>query len=135
MEKYIEPAAGKCTDGAAKNFSEDSALCERCDAKCCRYFALEIDEPDSEEEFDNLRWYLCHKDTVLYIEDGSWHLHIDNECRFLSDDNSCEIYEARPQMCRDHEAKDCEYCQPWSYDLKFTAPEELEIYMKNEFKK
>ena len=34
-------------------------LCEYCSGKCCRYFAMEIDEPIDWEDFDRLRCSSC----------------------------------------------------------------------------
>ncbi len=109
-------------------------LCEACEAKCCRYFALEIDEPRTRRDFDDVRWYLCHKGTVLYLTDGDWYLHIENECRYLRQDNRCAIYADRPAICREHEPGDCEFNEPWAYDLKFTSPEELDLYVRARFR-
>ena len=34
--------------------------CEGCDAKCCKHVAVEIDEPEEKEDFENIKWYVCH---------------------------------------------------------------------------
>src|SRR3990167_3200232 len=33
-------------------------LCDHCTAKCCRYFALPLDTPKTQRDFDFIRWYL-----------------------------------------------------------------------------
>src|SRR5688500_18812779 len=44
-------------------------LCEQCAALCCRYFALPIDNPKSARQYDDIRWYLCHENVVVFIEE------------------------------------------------------------------
>lgn len=104
-------------------------LCVHCDAKCCRYFALEIDAPTEEADFENLRWYLAHGNTIIYVNDGTWYLHIENTCRYLGPDHRCGIYDKRPTICREHTTDECEFSNNWGYDAKFTTLDELEAYI------
>ncbi|MBL7223024.1 MAG: YkgJ family cysteine cluster protein [Candidatus Brocadiae bacterium] len=83
-------------------------LCTLCDGKCCRYFALEIDEPTTERDFDDIRWYLAHEDIVVFVEEGDWYLEVRNVCRHLDEQNRCRIYGDRPALCRDHATDNCE---------------------------
>lgn len=71
-------------------------LCEFCDAKCCRYFALPIDKPTTFEEFDYVRWYLLHERASVFVENGDWFLLVHTPCKELGPDNRCQIYETRP---------------------------------------
>ncbi len=112
-----------------KTFSKEVSPCEGCGAKCCRYFALEIHTPEDREDFEDLRWYICHENTVLYVEEDTWYLHLTNDCRFRDDSDRCTIYERRSTMCREHSPKDCERLEPWASDLKFTTLDELEFYI------
>lgn len=82
--------------------------CQACDGKCCRYYALQIDEPKTPRDFDDIRWYLCHKDTRVFVEDGEWYLEVLNECRHLDENNRCRIYDRRPALCREHSTGNCE---------------------------
>ena len=45
--------------------------CHDCTAKCCKYFALEIDAPTKAKDHDNIRWYLLHEHIVVYRLDGA----------------------------------------------------------------
>lgn len=98
-------------------------------ALCCRYFALEIDEPDTPEEFDDIRWYLAHENVHVFIEDDEWYLAIQTRCQYLQDDNKCGIYEDRPKICREYSTDNCDY-HTGQYDFQqyFTKPEQLEAY-------
>jgi hypothetical protein len=46
--------------------------CSKCTGLCCRYFALPIETPDDKEDYDDIRWYLCHEDVTVFVEDGDW---------------------------------------------------------------
>jgi len=46
--------------------------CDKCTGLCCRYFALPIETPEEKADYDDIRWYLCHKDINVFVEDGDW---------------------------------------------------------------
>jgi Fe-S-cluster containining protein len=102
---------------------------------CCRYFALPIETPEDKEDYDDIRWYLCHENITVFVEDGDWYINIDNKCRYLSEeDYKCQIYEKRPRICREYTTKDCDYVDgEYDYDLHFTSPEQMEEYIKIKF--
>ena len=101
---------------------------------CCRYFALEIDEPEGRDDFENIRWYLAHEGTLIFVDDGDWYLQIDNHCKFLDEDDRCTIYEKRPEICREYgNGADgewhCEHAVPdQKHDLELRSMEEVEQY-------
>ena len=66
-------------------------LCEHCTALCCRYIALPIDTPETRGDFDDIRWYLCHENVVVFIEEKQWYLGIMSRCKHLPPDNRCGI--------------------------------------------
>lgn len=112
---------------------KDANLCEYCTAKCCQYFALPIETPETEEEFDNLRWYMYHSvqsvnPVQLFVDDETWFLMVNQPCRHLQADNRCGVYEIRPQICRDYTTKSCEYDNDGLYDQFFETPEQLHEY-------
>jgi Fe-S-cluster containining protein len=109
--------------------------CKECDGNCCRYIALQIDTPETPEDFDHLRWYLAHQQVVIFIEKNDWYLQVNTPCRYLQANHSCGHYEKRPQICRDYgwdEAGDTE-ChgtdRPCDHDEYFATLEELEAYL------
>lgn len=105
-------------------------LCEHCTAKCCRYFALPIDEPTTRKEFDYLRWYLLHEAATLFTEEEEWYLLVHTQCKHLQEDGRCGIYETRPQICRDYSTDNCEYDDSWVYDRYFETSEQIEEYVE-----
>ena len=103
-------------------------LCQHCTAKCCQYFALQIDEPTAREDFDFIRWYMVHGTVSVFVEDGTWYLMVHNRCDHLMDDNRCGIYDTRPQICRDYSTDNCEYDDEACYDKLFETPDQLWEY-------
>jgi len=86
-----------------------SNTCEKCDALCCKYFALEIDKPTTRNDFENIRWYISHQRTSVFIQEGKWYLNVKNRCKYLDSSNRCKIYERRPAICRRLNPERCEY--------------------------
>jgi Fe-S-cluster containining protein len=111
-----------------EDLKPDESLCDHCSAKCCRYFALPIDEPTTRQDFDFIRWYLLHEGATVFTEEGSWYLLVYAKCKHLQDDNRCGIYFTRPQICRDYSTVNCEYEDEWVYDRYFETPEQVEEY-------
>ena len=104
-------------------------LCEHCTAACCRYLALPLDSPRSTRDYDDMRWYLMHEGISIFVEEGDWYVQLQAKCKNLAADNRCGVYETRPAICREYEAKDCDYSgKPYGYDQLFTHPSQLEAY-------
>ena len=110
-------------------------LCNECTGLCCRYFALPIETPETKEDYDDLRWYLCHKDITVFLEDGDWYINIKNKCKYLSDkDNRCQIYNKRPRICRQYTTRNCDLVEgEYDYELHFTNDRQMEEYIKIKF--
>ena len=104
------------------------SLCDHCTAKCCRYFALPIDTPESREQYDYIRWYLLHERATIYVDDGTWYLLVQTPCRHLQPNNLCGIYVTRPQICREYTTDGCEYEDTWTYQQYFETPEQFDEY-------
>jgi len=109
--------------------------CEKCTGLCCRYFAFPIETPEDKDDFDDIRWYLCHKNVTVFVEDGDWYLNIKNKCRHLSDkDNRCKIYNKRPNICRGYKHDVCDFVEgKYNYELHFTSDKQMEEYIKIKF--
>ena len=102
-------------------------LCDQCVALCCRYFAMEIDEPETRSQFDDVRWYLVHENVVVFVEKKKWYVGIMNRCKHLQPDNRCGIYDRRPGICRSYSTDNCEYHGgDYGYSNLFTSAEQLE---------
>jgi len=109
--------------------------CEKCTGLCCRYFALPIDTPEDWDDYDDIRWYLCHENVTVFVEEGDWYLNVMNKCLSLSDqDYTCQIYPMRPKICRGYKTQDCDFTgAEYDYELHFTSAKQMEEYMKIKF--
>ncbi|MCA9245781.1 MAG: YkgJ family cysteine cluster protein [Planctomycetales bacterium] len=114
---------------------EGKVLCEYCTARCCRYFALPIETPESAEDWDFVRWYLLHERASVFAEDDTWYLLVHTKCKHLQDDNLCGIYETRPQICRDYTTANCEYEDDWTYEKYMETPEQVAEFCEAAFQK
>jgi Fe-S-cluster containining protein len=109
----------------------EESLCDKCSALCCRNFALPIDNPNTAGQFDDIRWYLCHENVVVFVEDKQWYIGILNRCKHLMKDNRCAIYHNRPRICRSYSTDNCEYHGgDYEYEHLFTSAEQLETYAR-----
>lgn len=106
-------------------------LCEKCDGRCCRYVALEIDKPETKNDFDDVRWYTAHRGVSVFVAGKRWYLRFASRCNYLTPDKRCEIYKARPRICRKHDVAECEGPRGEdAMDLEFSQPSEVEAYYK-----
>ena len=110
-------------------------LCGKCSGLCCRYFALPIETPEDKEDYDDIRWYLCHKDVTVFVEEGDWYININNKCKHLCEkDYHCKIYNKRPKICRGYTTRDCDLTEgEYDYELHFTSDRQMEEYIKIKF--
>lgn len=117
------------TKPTRQDLKPGQSLCEFCTAKCCRYFALPLETPESYDDFDYIRWYLLHEHASVFTEDDTWYLLVHTTCKHLQDDHRCGIYETRPNICRKYTTDECEYEDDWTYDRYFESPEQVAEYM------
>lgn len=97
---------------------------------------MEIDIPENLEDLENIKWYVCHKNVSVYIdEEDKWYLEFATPCEFLDENNKCSIYDKRPQICRDYSANDCTFNNEYSEPYRFEKLEDVEDYIENVFKK
>ncbi len=93
------------TTGKPKN-------CSDCRARCCRSVTIEIDTPRSKRDIDEVKWFVLHENTVVYIDyENKWNVEFGTRCTALTDANRCSIYQDRPIICRQYPKKGdvCEY--------------------------
>ncbi len=103
-------------------------LCDFCTGKCCRYFSLPIDTPHTWDDFDSIRWYLAHGQTLVYVVESQWYLLVKTRCQYLNSDNRCRIYFNRPKICREYSTGDCEYEDACSFTKAFETAEQIWEY-------
>jgi Fe-S-cluster containining protein len=104
------------------------SLCEYCTAKCCHYFALPIDTPESFEDYEYIRWFLLHDRASVFKDEGDWYLLVHTVCEHLQPNYMCGIYETRPQICREYSTDNCEYDDDWTYDFYLETADQVAEY-------
>lgn len=109
-------------------FGPGDCLCDHCVGKCCRYFSLPIDTPTTWDDYDAVRWYLAHGQTLVYVDKGIWHLLVSTRCQYLMADHRCAIYHDRPKICREYTTAECEYDEDWLFEKVFDRPEQIWEY-------
>jgi len=94
--------------------------CEKCEGKCCKYVVLEIDTPETRKDFEDVKWFVCHKNVNVFVnEEGEWNLEFLTPCEFLGKNNNCEIYQRRPKICETYNTEECLFHNK-GYSQKFT---------------
>ena len=120
---------------AVKKKAYKKNICKKCTGLCCRYFAFPIETPDDWDDYDDIRWYLCHNDVTVFVEDDDWYINVKNKCNYLSeDDYRCTNYDQRPKICRGYESDTCDFTgDNYEYQLHFENDHQMEEYMKIKF--
>ncbi len=115
-----------------KEDKKNKDLCKRC-SKCCRYIATEIDRPTSEEDFENIIWFLYHKNVGVYLgHDNKWYLEFVTPCKELNFRGFCKVYDKRPQICRDYNQNECpQYNDGPTEKQYFHSVEEFKKYLED----
>jgi uncharacterized protein len=108
--------------------------CAECGAACCRYVALEIDRPACKRDYDNIRWYLLHRNVQVFVDhERRWHVEFTTDCSALDDTNACRFYGKRPLICREHGDRDDAHCEFLGGEaphlLHFATVEAFERYL------
>lgn len=112
--------------------TKSQSLCDRCTAHCCRYFALQLDTPETKRDFEDLRWYLLHHDCEIWVQDGDWHLQINRPCKALGADHRCMIYDDRPEICREYTTDECDWHGgDYDYEHHFTHADQIAEFARN----
>ena len=127
----------KRTKRAMKDERTQLEICQECKAACCKYITIFIPQPTDKEDFDNIRWYLCHEGVSVFQDDEKdWAVVIPTRCKMLNKDYTCKIYDERPEACRDYDARECENTnEDGGYLQFFEDVDELEEYLDHRWQR
>ncbi|MCC6274999.1 MAG: YkgJ family cysteine cluster protein [Leptospiraceae bacterium] len=107
----------------------ETEICLACHG-CCNYVSVEIDKPLRKDTIDHYIWYLHHKNVQIYIDnENNWNLLFISQCVQLKPNGMCNIYETRPQLCRDYSAKSCSRTGK-DHRFLFETPEAMMEYLE-----
>lgn len=110
--------------------------CYTCDGKCCKYVVLEIEAPEEEDDFENIKWYVAHENiNVFTYDEKEWFIEFITPCRHLNEKNLCGIYEKRPNICKEYSQEECPFHNEYKQKYTFSKIEDVENYMNNVWKK
>ena len=76
---------------------------------CCKFLMLRIEAKE-----DILAWLNAHNLKIITI-DGNFYILLPNRCKYLKENNECEIYDKRFNVCKEFK-KDGLFCKT-SIDL------------------
>lgn len=71
---------------------------------------------------------MMHGAVSVFVDDDTWYLLVQGDCKHLQEDNLCGAYETRPEICRKYTTDNCEYDDDGLYDQFFETPEQLWEY-------
>ena len=109
------------------------AECSKCKGACCKYVTVQIDEPEEDIDFEEIKWFLAHENVTVYIDhDDDWCVEFKTPCKNLNDKYQCDIYKGRPKVCAEHELEECEGNMGHEEYHKrlFSTFEDVEAYRK-----
>lgn len=110
--------------------------CFRCNGRCCQHVALPIDTPKTAGDFDDIRWYLTHRQVSVFVEDGDWYIQFKSKCRHLNEQMRCDIYATRPRICRKYNSNECEFTGDDDlHEHEFSRVEDIDRYAKEYLRK
>ena len=102
--------------------------CFKCKGFCCKYVTVDISEPETADDFDEIRWFLLHENVIIYKSEvkEEWCLEFRTPCKYL-DQNTylCKNYDNRPEVCKEYIIEEC------SKDEELSQ-KGTEIYLENE---
>ena len=82
--------------------------CDKCDGNCCQVLVIEIETPETRDDFEDIKWYLYHPGVSVYIDtDNAWNVQFDSKCRYLGGNGRCLIYDKRTPVCRKARVEEC----------------------------
>ncbi|MBL7141139.1 MAG: YkgJ family cysteine cluster protein [Planctomycetes bacterium] len=108
--------------------------CTRCGARCCRYIVVEIEKPRTKIDREEIRWFLAHKNVLVYVDDDdkTWNVQFTTPCEHLDGEGRCRIYPGRYEICRDHDPATCEASDSESGDTIFFTTADFDRWWRNQ---
>ncbi len=110
---------------------DDPDPCRGC-SDCCEYIAVPISRPRSNRDYDELFWYLVHRNVWVFVDDeGDWFVQFNTPCRQLQN-RRCGIYSRRPHVCRDYKVDECTtYGEGTGEKYLFRSTDELLAFLRS----
>jgi len=82
--------------------------CFECNQECCNDVIVEIDQPVTVEDWEEIKWKVSHENVrVILDNDDDWCVEFLTKCKYLGNDGKCTIYGKRPAVCKNHDPETC----------------------------
>ncbi len=82
------------------------ADCKNC-GRCCNHVAIELDRPTSKQDYQEILWFLLHKDVRVFVDDeNDWYVEFLTPCEWRKN-GMCMNHSRRPSVCRDYSPEEC----------------------------
>jgi Fe-S-cluster containining protein len=109
----------------------DPDPCRGC-SDCCEYVAVPLDRPRTPRDFDEIIWFLLHRNVWVFIdEENDWFVQFNSPCSRLTS-HRCGVYPQRPGLCRRYRVDECTtYGEGPADKYLFTSPDELLAYLRD----
>ena len=102
--------------------------CHACRGLCCTYVTVDLAAPKNWDDFDEIRWYILHKNVVVYKtqDEEEWRVEFIADCDYLDRANHrCTQYENRPDVCKEYTTEECD-------GVDELNPEGCEVFLQTE---
>lgn len=110
--------------------------CSGCSAECCKYIVVEIDCPEEEEDFENIKWYVAHENVTVFTDDDKeWYVEFKTSCKHLNEKNLCDIYEKRPKICKEYDPEECTFHNDYKEKVNFESISDVDNYINSVWNK
>ncbi len=123
---------------------KEEKTCEGCAGLCCKYVSIEIDVPEEIDDFEDIKWYVIHKNVNVYVdEDDEWYVEFLTPCEYVREDGKCSIHEdftknpeiKRPKICKEYSTDECPFYNKYKEKYTFKNIHDVENYIENVYKK
>ena len=118
------------TQNPPRRITADECLCDHCPAKCCHYLASPIDTPETQQDFDYIRWYLLHNNATVFVESGRLEPAVYSTCRFLRPTTAAESTRPGRRFAATIRPTIANTQDDWVYEKYFETPEQVKEYME-----
>lgn len=106
--------------------------CFECNQECCKSVIIEMDKPETREDWEDIKWQVAHKNVQVILDnEDAWCIEFLTECDEMDENGRCKIYDKRPDMCRNHSSQRCAVNGEGSYyEVILKSIKDVEDYLK-----
>ena len=120
-----DPVSWPVAEAARPQGHGDCAVCR---GRCCTYVTAALDKPTDEADVDEIRWFLAHRNLLVFVEDGEWYVQFFTPCRHLNEAGLCDIHGEHFDVCREHGTDACEMSGGEVQATTFTRTEQFDAW-------